>query len=588
MAAAQHLPSTGLAEMKNRLISELSPRQSSGEQLRLHILWLLMIRVLLFTLLIAVTVVLQTKGRDIILPPPAVTMAFLSVVFIYSIGSAGLLQNMIKHLPRFGLLQLLSDAVFAALLVAGTGCSQSIFTPVFIFPVITGGMSLSRTGGLIAAAAASILYGGILACEYLGYIPLFYAQTRYVPPTDYLALTNVYSVYGITFFTIGLLSNLLAGRLRKTEEALSQTFVQFDRLNQLYKQVFDDIGTGIVTVDGRNRISSCNPAFERISGFSTAELLGLPFNSFFPAGMLTETDQSRQVADLQRKDGGMTRVRHTFAHLKLPPDPALNDPGGAQCKVITVQDVSLLEQMEQQMRNTEKLAAIGELSAAVAHDFRNPIAAISGSAQLLKNVHAADSSPDPLSRANRHLTEIIIRESARMEKTITDFLQFARPQALTLEWFDLRRLCEETIRQVKGKESCPLTAAMELDIPAHLDCWADRQLVQTLLTHLLENSCAAAAQTGQWPVLVRAREENGRNCVCLAVLDRGPGIAEELREVIFTPFFSTKANCAGLGLSIVRQLAEQHGGKVRLLEPEDGPGCVMEVCLPLPSLPDEY
>lgn len=583
------MPQTG-AGLTNRLIRELSPRQNTGEQLRLHILWLLMIRVMLFTLLIAVTVVLQKKGRDIILPPPTVTMAFLSVVFIYSIGAAGLLQNMVRHLQRFGLIQLLSDTIFAALLVAGTGCSQSIFTPVFIFPVITGGMTLSRIGGLIAAAAASLLYGAILACEYLGYIPQFYAQTRYVPPTDYFSLANVYSVYGLTFFTIGFLSNLLAGRLRTTEEALSRTFVQFDRLNQLYKQVFDDIGTGIVTVDGRNRITSCNPAFERITGFAAPDLISLPFSTFFPTAMLTETEQSRQVADVQRKDGAMTRVRHTFARLNLPPDPELNDPSDVQCKVITMQDVSKLEQLEQQMRVAEKMAAIGELSAAIAHDFRNPIAAIAGSAQLLKNVHAADSSPDPLSRANRHLTEIILRESVRMEKTITDFLQFARPQAITPEWFDLRRLAEETIRQVKGKESCPLAAAMELDISDHLDCWADRQLVQIALAHLLENSCAAAAQTNAWPVLVRAREKEagGRNCICLAVLDRGPGIAEDIREVIFAPFFSTKANCAGLGLPIVRQIAEQHGGRVRLIESETDTGCVVEVCLPLPALPEDY
>jgi signal transduction histidine kinase len=177
-----------------------------------------------------------------------------------------------------------------------------------------------------------------------------------------------------------------------------------------------------------------------------------------------------------------------------------------------------------------------------------------------------------------------------MEKTITDFLQFARPSALTPEWFDLRRLTEETIRQVKGRESCPLAAAMELDIPDHLDCWADRQLVQILLTHLLENSCAAAVQTGTWPVLIRAREnqEGGRNAISIAVIDQGPGIAENIREVIFTPFFSTKANCAGLGLSIVKQIAEQHGGNVQLHEPADGQGCLLEICLPLPALPDEY
>jgi two-component system sensor histidine kinase PilS (NtrC family) len=570
-----------------KFIRELAPQQNTGEQLRLHILWLLLIRIVLFTLLIAVTVVLQKKGRDIILPPPAVTLAFVGVVFVYSIGSAGLLQNMIRHLPRFGLIQLLSDAVFAALLVAGTGSSQSIFTPVFIFPVIAGGMTLNRTGGLIAAAAASLLYGGILVSEYFGYIPKFYAQTGYVPPTDYLTLTNVYSVYGITFFTIGFLSSLLAGRLRQTEEALSHTSVQFDRLNQLYKQVFDDISTGIVTVDGRNRVTSCNPAFAQISGYAAADIIGMSFSSFFPSAMLTETDQSRQVSDLARKDKETVRVRHTFARLNLPSDPTVDDLSDAQCKVITVQDISQIEQMERQMRAAEKMAAIGELSAAIAHDFRNPIAAISGSAQLLKSVHPADSSPDPASRANRHLTEIILRETARMEKTITDFLQFARPADLSPEWFDLKRLTEETILQVRERDSCPLGAVMETDIAEHFDCWADRQAVQILLAHLLENSCAAAAKTAVWPVLVQAHEQRTeeRNCICMAVLDQGPGIAENIRDIIFTPFFSTKANCAGLGLAIVKQIVEQHGGTVRLLEAEQG--CAIEVCLPLPALPDE-
>lgn len=575
---------------RSRLISGLSPRQGTGEQLRLHLLWLLMIRVMLFTLLIAVTVVLQTKGRNVILPPPAVTMAFLAVVFIYSVGSAGLLQNKNRRLPRFGLIQVLSDTLFAALLVTGTGCSQSIFTPIFIFPVIAGGLSLNRLGGLIAAAAASILYGSILACEYLGYIPQFYAQTSYVPPAHYLNLTNVYSVYGLTFFAVALLGNLLAKRLRTAEEALSRTAVQFDRLNQLYKQVFDDIGTGIVTVDGRNQVTSCNPAFERITGFAADELAGLPFGSFFPAVMLTETDQSRQVADLQRKDKSMTRIRHTFARLNLPPDPDLDDPGDAQCKVITVQDISLLEHMERQMRAAEKMAAIGELSAAIAHDFRNPISAISGSAQLLRNVHIPNDQEDAFSTANRHLTQIIVRESARMEKTITDFLQFARPSAPTPEWFDLRRLTEEAIGQIKGRDSCPPGAAMEMDIPDHLDSWADRQLAQIILAHLLENSCAAAAQTGTWPVAVRAREkqEDGRNSICITVSDQGPGIPADLREAVFMPFFSTKIGCAGLGLAIVRQLAEQHDGTVSILAPENSQGCVMEVCLPLPALPEEY
>jgi two-component system sensor histidine kinase PilS (NtrC family) len=239
------------------------------------------------------------------------------------------------------------------------------------------------------------------------------------------------------------------------------------------------------------------------------------------------------------------------------------------------------------MRAAEQMAAVGELSAAVAHDFRNPIAAIAGSAQLLKNVHIEDSNTDPANRANRHLTEIILRETGRMEKTITDFLHFARPADINPEWFDLKKLAEETVLEIKNRESCPLGATIETDIPDHLDCWADQQLVQTVLAHLLENSCAAAAKTGAWPVLVRAQEEqtDDQNCICIAVIDQGAGIAKNIREMIFTPFFSTKANCAGLGLAVVKQTVDQHDGTINILDTEQG--CTIEVRLPLPSLSGE-
>jgi two-component system sensor histidine kinase PilS (NtrC family) len=574
----------------NKLIKELTPIQDTKEQLRRHILWLLMIRVMLFTLLIAVTVVLQTKGREVILPPSAVTMAFLSVVFIYSIGSAGLLQTRTSHLTRFGLIQLLSDTLFAALLVLGTGCSQSIFTPIFIFPVIAGGLNLNRTGGLIAAAASSILYGAILTCEYLGYIPPFYAHTNYIPPDHYLDITNIYAVYGLTFFTIGLFSSILAGRLRTTEEALSRTSVQFDRLNQLYKQIFDDINTGIITVDAGNLVTSCNVALKKITGFSAESIIGLPFNTFFPTVILTEIDQSKQVADLKRQDESITRVRYTLAQLNLPSDPDVeNDCEDTQCKVITMQDISLLEKMERQVRDSEKMAAVGELSAAVAHDFRNPLAAVSGSAQIL-NIHMQDrqkETDDAINSTNRHLTEIILRESDRMEKTIKDFLQFSQPKSLVLEWFNLRRMAADAVRRIQGKKSSHPGCIMTSDIPEQLDCWADRQQLQIALVHLLENSCFASANSSQ-PVVIQAEEEqrDQQNVICISVIDRGHGIAEDIREHIFTPFFSTREDCAGLGMAIVKQLTEQHGGTISLPEPKET-GCIVEICLPLPASSEE-
>ncbi len=570
----------------NKLIRELTPIQDSNEQLRRHLVWMIMTRVMLFTLLIAVTVMLQRMGRDVILPPTSVTMAFLSVVFIYSIGSAGLLQTRKKHLPRFGLIQVLSDTVFSALLILGTGCSQSIFRPIFIFPVLVGGLNLNRIGGLLAATASSLLFGAILLSEYFEYIPPFYSHTNYIPPDYFLDDLNKFAVYVVVFYVIGISSSIVAARLRKTEEALTRTSVQFDRLNLLYKQIFDDIDTGIITVDGRNLVTSCNIAFEKITGFSAGKIIGLPFDSFFPSVILRESDESKQTADLIKQDGGATRVRFTLAQLNLPPDPeAQEEQEDARCKVITMQDISLLEKMEQQVRDSETMATIGELSGAVAHDFRNPLAAISGSAQIL-HVHIREElkeSDDPITSTNRHLIGIILREADRMEKTINDFLQFSHPKELEPEWFNLKRVVLDAVRQIQGKKSRYPGCIIQANIPEHFDCWGDRYQVQIMLVHLLQNSCFASKDSAE-PILVQVDEEQEESsALCIAVIDKGTGLRNGILEKVFTPFFSTREDSAGLGLAIVQQFVEQHGGTVELLEPEEG--SIVEIRLPLPASP---
>jgi len=122
-----------------------------------------------------------------------------------------------------------------------------------------------------------------------------------------------------------------------------------------------------------------------------------------------------------------------------------------------------------------------------------------------------------------------------------------------------------------------------MDIPDHLDCWADRQQLQTIVLHLLENSCVASSQTIS-PVLIKAREvrRQKQNIVSIEVIDQGPGVDEKIREQIFKPFFSTRVDSTGLGLAIVQQLLQHHNGKISILDRDDA-GCVMEICLPLPS-----
>lgn len=560
------------------ILKNIKPVTDTVEQLRLHILWFLFIRVILYTLLLGITFLLHTKEHRLILPPLFFILTYLFVIYSYSIGSALLLQRIHRHLPRFGLVQVLSDSLFIAVLVYGTGCSQSIFTIVFILPIIAGGLILYRKGGLIQAAASTLLYGTVLTAEYLRLVPAYFYESRYTAVEDYFQSMNFFAVYGLIFFLIAMLSGMLAERVRSAEDALSQTQRRFGRLLFLYKQIFDDIMTGIITVDHLDRITSINPAAENITGFSDAEVNGKPLGRIFPE--IRSEKHYRKKANLQRKDGSWVRIGYSCSELHMAPEPDADETAFTSSKIITLQDISRYEQMEQQMRKAEKMAAIGELSASIAHDFRNPLAAISGSAQIL--LMEQDPQDTGANATNRSLTNIILRESERMARTINDFLDYARPAAPDRQWFNLRRLVRETVAQL-GEDNDYADCAFTLNIPDDLDLCADRQQMHLVLSHLLKNSCHAS-RNGTEPVAITAWEEStgeGESVFfIIEIRDRGEGFDPENADRLFDPFFTTREDATGLGLSIVRQIIAGHSGTIAIGNLPDR-GCLVSIRLPL-------
>lgn len=559
-------------------LKNIKPVHDTDEQLRLHILWFLFIRILLYTLLLGITFLLHTKEHRLILPPLFFILTYLFAIYTYSISSALLLPKIRLRLRRFGLIQILSDTLFIALLVYGTGCSQSIFTIVFILPIIAGGLILYRAGGLVPAAASTLLYGTILTGEYLRYIPSYFYESRYAPVEDYFQSMNFFAVYGLIFFLIAMLSGILAQRLRSAEVALTQTERRFGRLLFLYKQIFDDIMTGIITVDDQDRITSINPAAENITGFSGDEVNGKPLQLIFP--QMNAEKHYRRKTDLRKKDGNWVRIGYSCSELHMAPDPDSDEPPCSSCKVITLQDISRFEQMERQMRKAEKMAAIGELSASIAHDFRNPLAAISGSAQIL--LMDQDEGNPQTNTTSKSLTNIILRESERMARTINDFLDYARPGIPDPQWFNFRRLVRETVDQLT-EENDYANCTLILDIDDDLDLCADRQLMQLALSHLLKNSCYAARNVSE-PIEIVAGEESGNEeggiCFVIEIRDKGEGFDPAMADNLFDPFFTTREDATGLGLSIVRQIVTGHAGTITMKNNPDR-GCTVRIRLPL-------
>ena len=230
---------------------------------------------------------------------------------------------------------------------------------------------------------------------------------------------------------------------------------------------------------------------------------------------------------------------------------------------------SEIERLESQMRQAEKLAAIGMMSASIAHDFRNPLTAISGSAQILAQEF---STENPAHLQNYELTKIILRESDRLIDTIGDFLKFARPESLDREWFQLLPCVNDIMQVCRAAPKWPETCNLKIDIEPRFKVWADEKQFFTVISHLVHNAIMFCPP-GREELQVIAQNRQGpdkREMSCITVNDNGPGISSESSKLIFEPFYTSRPDGTGLGLAIVKQTVEAHNGYIVVGRSESG------------------
>jgi two-component system sensor histidine kinase HydH len=233
-----------------------------------------------------------------------------------------------------------------------------------------------------------------------------------------------------------------------------------------------------------------------------------------------------------------------------------------------------LQEAEAEVRRTERLAALGQLSAGLAHEIRNPLSTIKASAEMLvKNV-------DSGSPVAHEMAGFISSEVDRTNALVTRFLDFARPLSLRLEKTELTQVIDEAVAEVE-QHSPPFSVSIyknySPDIPPF---FLDRQLMERVLYNLLLNAAQASPPRGSITIKTRQRGDTVEgNTVEIDVIDRGSGIATKDKESIFNPFFTTKSSGVGLGLAIVSKIVDEHGGQIAV-ESEPGAGTVFRVFLP--------
>ena len=342
-----------------------------------------------------------------------------------------------------------------------------------------------------------------------------------------------------------------------------------------WRAVIDAAVDGIIVIDARGRIEAFNHAAEQMFGYTEADVLGRNVSLLMPEpdrskhdGYLLrhlETGEKR-IIGIGRSVSAMRRDGQQFpVHLSVG---AMEIDGEKHFTGI-LHDLSRRTELEEQLREATALARLGEMAAVIAHEVKNPLAAVRGAVQVI-------GSRLPASASDTAIVKEVLARIDGLNDLIQDLLVFARPPKPKLSPIHLRALLESVAELLKRDPNvADLTIAIDGDVaPVH----GDATLLTIALQNLLIN--AAQAMNGRGLIRVTLREHDGWHQVEIA--DSGPGIAPEIRAQLFRPFKTTKARGTGLGMATAKRLAELHGGRIEVVCPPQG-GTIVTIILPSPS-----
>jgi two-component system sensor histidine kinase PilS (NtrC family) len=444
------------------------------------------------------------------------------------------------------------DVVYATALVYLSGGALSPFATLYPLAIVGGAILLQRRGALVIATASSFAYGLLADLQFYGLLTPLNPFPLDEADRGALVLQLLFNL--VAFYAVAVLSGYLAEELRRTGQRLEEAKAEVLDLERLQDAILQSLSSGLVALDASGREVFHNRAAEEL--LNRADL-PLPAGAFL-GGTFDLSAGDRREATF----GGGTTV------LGYSSSPLFDRDGRHQGSILIFQDLTRVKHLEEDLRRADRLAAVGRLAAGLAHEIRNPLASLSGSVEVLRE----SLSPG---EDEARLFAIVLRETERLNRLVTNFLHYARPGRARQATFDLRALVEETgffFAQGEGRHGFHLSCR----IPDDLTLQGDRNQMEQLFLNLFRNS--REASSGDITVEVEATRHSGG--VAVTIRDDGPGMAPEVAARAFEPFFSSKEGGTGLGLATVHRIVENHEGSVEL---ETGVQKGTTLCLRLPA-----
>jgi two-component system sensor histidine kinase PilS (NtrC family) len=499
-------------------------------------------------------------------------------------AATGLSLGRVRNPMRFAAMQLAADLCVVTLLVHFSGGHESVFSFLYVAVTAYGAVLLEPRSALGAATASALAYGAVLLVEQLGYGIEFSGGRDAVHAA---VATAHWGVHVGALFLVGALGSVVSGELRRAGAELDRSSDVNRRLRDLNAQIVRSLNSGLLTADGDGRVGSFNPEAERITGWRAPDAIGCHVDEVLPGAWELLTAPAGQGLEPVRRMRIAYRSRRGSDRFLGLAGSDLRDARGVPTgHVLIFQDVTHVVEMETELTQRERLAAVGEMAAKIAHEIRNPLAAISGSVQILRSDAERAREDEP-----RRLMDIVVREADRLSGLITDFLGYARPRPPAREPVALWQVANEVVEMLRA--TAPDGVAIEMSGDPRVGVLGDPGQLRQVLWNLCINGVEAMPKGGTLRVTVsggpeppqgraarsrRAVQEIGarwhtcvERCAEVAVADEGEGIDPERLERLFEPFYTTKPGGTGLGLATVHRIVEAHDGEL-LVESSPGRG----------------